>query len=598
MKKRKSTPPRPPAVKRPRFRRLEAGRLLALGCVITLIWCAVFNRFSVQAWRVPLDYGIDPILSDAKQQFSLVKAAMDGDFVPFLPRFIRQLGAPYTANWNDFPLVEKFLYLGAGLLARLVGIFVATNSMVLVLHLLAGAAFYVTCRMFRCRWEWAFAGALAFAFSRYAFAQSLHHLTTVYYWHAPLFVLVAAWIVAGLRFRTPRYYAAAAVAVITGMQSPYYTNAFLQLVAIACLALWYRRGWRSVLAPASLVAVTGAVFLAMNVNTFFCNFVLGPNPGAVARSFKWLDIYGLKMVDMFVPPPVHGFEPFAELGKSYYSQTILPGEVPPGSYLGLAGIGALLWLACVTLVRLFRRPPRPAPMAAFQVGWLLLYSVTGGVNALLGVFGLLLFRATNRFTVVILAIVLIFAVRRLSALTRAWQPAARIAVAAMAALFVLLDQLPPWTTDAEIAQTASVVDSDRAFAANLERRLPNGAMIFQIPIMEFPESPAPGVSSYEHFRPYLFTEHLRYSFGTVKGRPRDQWQFALAKLPIPEIVNRLEAYGFSAVYIDRRGFADRGAALLDGLKAAGRAEVLQDTVGELMCVFLKPSPKPVLPFSS
>ena len=49
-----------------------------------------------------------------------------------------------------------------------------------------------------------------------------------------------------------------------------------------------------------------------------------------------------------------------------------------------------------------------------------------------------------------------------------------------------------------------------------------------------PRDSAPGVSSYDHFRPYLYSRSLRFSFGSMKGRDREKWQQQLMQTPARE----------------------------------------------------------------
>jgi phosphoglycerol transferase len=141
---------------------------------------------------------------------------------------------------------------------------------------------------------------------------------------------------------------------------------------------------------------------------------------------------------------------------------------------------------------------------------------------------------------------------------------------------------------------AGFVSSDRQFAEEMESRLSPGAMVFQLPVMDFPESPIPGVPSYNHFRPYIYTKALRYSFGDVKGKARNAWQNEVALLPPEELMQQLERYGFGALYINRNGYADGGKAYLDA--AADRAAtVLESPKRDLVCILLHPSSTAVLP---
>jgi hypothetical protein len=113
--------------------------------------------------------------------------------------------------------------------------------------------------------------------------------------------------------------------------------------------------------------------------------------------------------------------------------------------------------------------------------------------------------------------------------------------------------------------------------------------------MDFPENPIPGISAYEHFRPYFYTQNLRYSYGCDKGREQDAWQRVIVGMTPAEQIAALESYGFSAIYVNRAGYPDKGEGLLNKFKAAGRTEVIESPLKDLYCVVLKPSPNPVLP---
>ncbi|UUZ64980.1 hypothetical protein LP417_09805 [Polaromonas sp. P1-6] len=195
-------------------------------------------------------------------------------------------------------------------------------------------------------------------------------------------------------------------------------------------------------------------------------------------------------------------------------------------------------------------------MHAWQVLWVLLFAIIGGINLLLGTFGLILFRGTNRYSILILTLVLLFLVRQLS---RTCPGKLVLPVAFCMILLGLWDQLPPRVTSAQIQQMSEIVQSDTNFAKSLESKLSKGAMVFQLPVAAFPEVPPIfQMGDYEHFRPYLFTQNLHYSYGTNKGRGDADWQSEVAKLEPIDMVASLEKYGFNTILINRKGYEDRG----------------------------------------
>jgi hypothetical protein len=560
------------------------------------IWCTVYGRWSSEAWSVPIEYGLQPEMADVTSNLAGFKAAEDGAFWPIIFHNIPQLGAPYFGNWNDVPVTEDFMIWGAGILARVMGLFAASNFLIMLLQTLAALAFYYTARRLKCDWRWGMAGALLFGMAPYGFAHSLHHFVITAYWHMALAVLVCFWVSngRGLRFGSRDYWIAIGVAVATGWQNVYYTNMFIQMAGIGLIIQWLRHGWRATLPALSIGCAAFAAFMVMNLDTIGFALLHGHNPTAVLRIYRHMELYGLKLVDLFIPSPAHRIPAFADIGRRFYAETLLQAELPPACYLGIAGLAAFLWMAVYTVRVAIARDRKRIPLEAVLTLWILLYSTVGGINGIMGVAGFEMFRSTTRYCIVIFCLALLFAVRRLSLIAKRW-PSPWPTVAPLAIAVLGLWEFVPPSAGENIGIVRAVVNSDRAFAESMEATLPKGGMVFQLPVMEFPESPVDGVSAYEHFRPYLYTRDLRYSYGSNKGRAQDAWQRVVGAMTPAEQVAALERYGFSGIYVNRAGYPDRGEALLNQFKAAGRTQVIQSPLNDLYCVVLKPSANPELP---
>jgi phosphoglycerol transferase len=575
---------------------IEWLRYAALAVICIAIWCTVYDRWSGDAWNVPIEYGIQPDVSDVKSNLAGFKAAMDGNYWPMMFHNTPQVGAPYDGNWNDYPVTEDFLIWGTGVLAKFIGLFAASNFLIMALQTLAALSFYYAARRLKCDWRWAFGGALLFGMAPYGFAHSLHHFVITAYWHMALGVLVAFWVSngRGLRIGARDYWIAIAIAVATGWENVYYTSIFIQMVGIGLIIQWFRHGWRAALAPFSIGCAAFAAFMLMNVHTILYSVLNGHNPSAAVRVYYHLEYYGLKLVDCFIPFPTHKIPIFAALGRRFYQMTMLPAEIPPACYFGVVGIAAFLWLAVYTVRVAIARDRKRIPLEAVLTLWAFLYATVGGVNGMVGVLGFQMFRSTTRYCIVIFCLALIFAVRRLSLIAKRW-PSPWPMLAPLAVTVLGLWEFLPPTAGEPIREVAAAVKSDREFAEEMEHTLPHGGMVFQLPVMDYPESPAAGISAYDHFRPYFYTQDLRYSFGSDKGRPRDAWQRVVAAMPPAQQIAALEKYGFSGIYINSEGYPDGGDSMLAQFKAAGRAHVLVSPLRDLYCVVLNPSSNPVPP---
>lgn len=156
---------------------------------------------------------------------------------------------------------------------------------------------------------------------------------------------------------------------------------------------------------------------------------------------------------------------------------------------------------------------------------------------------------------------------------------------------------PISVSNKQLVTTIGEIESDRKFARRMERELPSGAMVFQLPVMKHPEDEK--VSNpqlaYSHFRPYLFTKNLRYSHGTDKGRQTDAWQDVVASLPPAEMIKALERHGFAGIYISRIGYPAKAHDLLEAFRQAGRDAIFISNDHDLACVILRPTGTPSLP---
>ena len=563
----------------------DAAWAAALLLLVVATFCVAYGRMSLSAWATPITYRGDALFLTA-----YLRAARDGHVWPGASLVVPELNAPFEANWNDHPRTLRIVFLGAGLLARLIGLFMTMNLLLLLAHVLAALSFYGVARYLGARREWAFAGGTAFGLSHFLFWRTLDHLDLALYWHLPLCVLVVTWAFGrhGIPLRSRRFAIAVLVTVVTAVHNPYYACLYGQFLLLGAAAQLVRRSVRAgEVAPLVLAVALAGTFLLDNAGSLAYQWRHGANPAAV-RPYGNLERYALKPLELFVPPPGFGLASWGRLARVHWERRIYRAE--GGSpYLGIVGGATLAGLGVLTLVRLLRRPAQAPPPAVAGIAWVLLYSILGGTNQLLGILGFVWLRGVNRLSVWILVLVLLFLVTR--------RPRrGSVAVATLVAALALADQVPRRGSAEDVRKIRIAVTSDEAFVRDLESLLPDGAMLFMLPLVEFPEgSPAFGAAEYDHLRPYLFSKRLRFSFGTDKGRPRESWQLATVARPTALMVADLERYGFAGILLDRRAYPANGAEYVADLTKAGRPPRLAHPAGSYVFVPLRPAATPELP---
>jgi hypothetical protein len=567
----------------------EPLRASAVALVAVLLAMAAFGRLRPSTWKEPLVYGGDYFAFLAG-----VKAARDGHVTPLWPIHIPELNAPYGADWNDFPNRQPTLLWVTGLLARPLGLFAAVNVVTLVGPGLSALVFYLVARRLRVRWEWAAAGAVVFALSPVFFLRAPIHLALVLYWHLPWCLLVSAWAFSRRGLATQgRIVSSLGAAVAAGLGNFYYAALFVQLLLIGALAQVLRRRPRAAVAPLVVAAVLVGTLAAENAYYLSYRFTHGPNPGAVTRGYGDVERFALKPLELLLARPGRGFLDWGAPFAFYWSSTSVIGE-KGGAYLGLVGAGCLFVLLFRPFLAAIRRRPVLLSPAFLAATWVLAFSVVGGGNGLSSLVAPPWLRATNRFSIVLLALALLSAAIAASRARFLRPPTARILVAIAVAAFAVRDHATGAGQAIARAGRLREPADDEAFTRQVEARLPRDGMVFMLPVQPFPEWPTPYLmGDYEHFRPYFFTSRLRFSYGADRGRPRDDWQAAVEALPPAAMVEALEGYGFSGIVLNRSGLPHEGEELLRGLGAVGRPAALAR--GNLVLVVLEPRPEASLP---
>ena len=597
-----------------RLARADVFGLTLLVVVTSLAWCTANGKWTTESWGLPTRY-LETEYSDFIGTCGWTKAMATGHFLPYGMKTVSDLGAPGIADWTRSATPEEALTAVEGSLVWLCGLFAGFNLIVLLGHLATAAMFYVVARSENCSTAWAGVAALAFALAPYLFAESPHHINCQYVWHIPLFLVVWKWVATepGIEIGSRKFWQAIGIGFLTGLQNPYYTFIFCQLVLLgAGVVAWRSRSRTPILAAGAIIGAAAFAFLLGNLDTLTYRMLhgTGGQPMVAQREYRWMDIYGFKLVDLFIPSITHHSETLAKFGLAHRQASVLNDE-EGCAYLGVVGIVSLLLLVGTTVRALLDGKLPSVPMAAWQVLWIVLFFNTGGLNSTVAAFtGFTLFRTACRYSVVILAIVLLYAAQRLSS----WQRESSrrmssdtlqiglITAVAGLCLLILWDQVPRSPTAEQQATIARQVAADRDFTGRIEETLPTKAMVFQLPVMD--GSPLPGIPSSDHYRPYLSSKQLHFSHGATAGSDVHQWQQAVQKQllagatlnqqtqqiqfnqnSVGAAVDEMRTRGFAAIYVNRNGFPDRGKGLEKSLLELGYLKPpIDSAAGDLVCI--------------
>lgn len=562
--------------------RLPMGvfRAGALAVIAMLVWLASTDNWTARDWHTPAAYSVDALETLARFRLAEERGlALLWD--PTAPR----LGAPAQADWSPYPLPDAFWYAIAGRAAERIGLVPASNLMLLLAQVAAVLSFYFCARVLRHGMLPAAGAALLFGFSFSICHRGLSHHSFALAFAVPP-ALLAVWLVAGSRRLITTARGRALViggGLLTGLGNPYFIYLFGVLLATAGLVqLATARRRANLLTGAAAGGACLLVFALTNLPLLRAA-VTASATDLFARNAAATTIYGLRWIDLVVPPAQHRVAALAEIGRAH--ERTATGELF-APYLGVVGTVALLLVVVLAVTRWLRRRPRPLrPGHAAWAGAILAFALVGGINHWLAQAGFDYFRASNRYSIHLLAVALFGLSALVSRLPRGRGMTAAVFAVTLLGLW---DQTPRPLGEESRQQLRALMTTDRAIATRLESSLPANSAIFQLPVAHFPEQgPLGRMLDYELLRPYLFSQTLRWSHGGLRSSALLPWQRNVAQLPPALLVRELERAGFAALAVRSDAFADEAAVLREQLPQLGRPVLLAE--GEFVVFRLQPT---------
>ncbi len=536
----------------------RASQYITAALLSALVLC-----FLLKLWRadfhVPFHYNGDALL-----HAMFIKDIVENGWYWQNP----SLGTPGGMQMYDFPAVDN----SAAVVIAVIGLFTKQPFLVLnIFYLLTFPlvtilALYVF-RQLGYSYATALFGSLLYTFLPYHFMRGESHLFLSAYYFIPLVVLVLVWVASDqlTNWRSRQFILSIIICVLVGSNSVYYPffACFLLLVAGISAALT-RRSLRP-LAPAILLVAVTFVTVVINLAPSIIHIYKHGDAHVAERSLAGPEIYSLKISQLLLPITEHRIGVFNRIKNLYNRNT----NVTESDAAALGLIGSIGFLALLAQL-FFRRSERNALLADLSIlnVFAVLLATIGGFGSLFALFVSPAIRSYNRISVFIAFFSLLAVVIGLEWFyeTRVKPGAPRIVfyvVLGFISIAALLDQSSRGYVP-KYAQIKSEFESDRALVNGIDSRLPQGAMVFQLPYVPFPEYPqVEKMVDYDHLRGYLHSQDLRWSYGAMKNRAGDLWLKQIAALPVEQMCESLAFAGFSGVYVDRNGYNADDAARIE-----------------------------------
>jgi phosphoglycerol transferase len=488
-------------------------------------------------------------------------------------------GFPFGSNHLDYPTADTGSYLVLKLLGLIFKTAIAAHNLYYLLGFsLAVIAGYLVSRSIGITRYFSIVVALLYAFTSFHFGR-IGHLFFTWYFVAPLFFYVGFRLFSEeLIFTNARINlkskALNAIALLALASFGIYYSLFGCMVITLCAAMAaaVHRSWRHLQEGLLTLSMTIIGVLFNVLPSLIHIFQNGENREGVNRFASESELYALKITQMLLPRGDHRLDTFFEFASKYNNFFPIVTENISASMGAVASLGFLL-LVAVPLIspflyfkstvmspsnKGFSNQTRYQVLAALSLG-LVLMATMGGFSSLFAMLVSSSIRAWNRVSIFIAFISIIAFVMAVDLLVQKYAKTVFLKIAgivlAFAILFLgLLDQTVKPCHSCMFANS-ELAKSDIAFIKIIEKSIPKNSAIYQLPYMAYSDNGAVNnLGSYDQARGHLHSEHLKWSFGSMRGRAGDWFYRKLALLPIDQQVTVVSAMGFAGIYIDKRGY--------------------------------------------
>lgn len=481
--------------------------------------------------------------------------------------FNPRLGAPGIQSMIDYPGADLVM----GVTIWIISLFTASIPRIVYVYCLFTFAadaliLAILLRKMRIRRDVTGVISLIFAFAPYHLLRGLGHLTLMNYMSFAIAAYLSLCILG--YFEKEKSWKIIVASIVLGFGYGYYYAFGLIMMGMAVIVRFCREcDLKKTISYIWIPLVTLlAIMLALSPQIIF-SAINGKNPIAGVRSPLDQEFYGLKIMQMFLPPSYSRiYKLFPMLGFvfiSYVDNAPLVNENITSS-LGIVTLIGFIGL-CVAFIYSFTVKNKCRTKEWMLIDYLSLTTLAFILMGAIGGFGEIFnfavtaqIRCYNRSSIYIAGLSLLFLAVMINKLHFKHNATITIICIVIFSL-ALFDSLPinnaDWQADVKKTQ-----NSYEKYFTEIEKSLDEGAMIYQLPYLDYPEAGSPYDG--KPFIGYLFTDSLKWSYGGIKGRDTEARDLYVDEGKSLQFIGIIKKAGFEAVYVDRAGYEDNGEEIL------------------------------------
>ncbi|MBA2654966.1 MAG: hypothetical protein H0U71_07900 [Gammaproteobacteria bacterium] len=549
-------------------------------------------------YSTPLSYGGESLVINV-----IVKAIFDSKYYINIPFF----SAPFSFSFIDFPIYTPLNFIAV----RFLSLFFANygsvlNTFYFSTYLLSTVISLSIFRRLALNNFFSLVAALLYSFNFYHVWRGVGHLTVNTYFVAPIFIYLAiivfnrptflTKIAASTRTKKTMSIIGLCLLPIAGAccsSAGYFVLFGCYLIAIAgIIAAINKKNWAPILNAFFFISLSMLTFVASLSPTILKNIQYGPNKEAFARGPQESEVYALKITQLLFPHDGHRIEALKNF-KKYYNQTAPLVNENTSASLGVLGSIGFLILLMVLFIRRWQVNTTLYLFSIFNISCVL-FAISGGFCSVLAYTISPILHACNRISVYI-SFFSLFAFFMSAQLVIEKFPSIHnkfmMSFIAMLLLSIgLIDQLPSFSSNKmSLSKTQIDFNNDKKFVKQIETSLPAHSMIFQLPVIGFPDQLTNNWQEiYRHFMPYLHTSAFRWSYGVTNGSEALKWQQSLSAQSPREMLQHLAFSGYEGLYINRNWYKDKAQHLTREITLITKTKPLENASSNLVFYDLQP----------
>lgn len=482
--------------------------------------------------------------------------------------FSPDLSAPYEYSSFTSYFIVTLIYM---LIYIFSGIF---NHYGTVLNLVYILGFYIVA--WCCYWSLkqlkisqsaAVISSVLYTFLQYHFYRGEDHLALGFYWAVPLvsFVLITLYNAeSDMKFsfrsiiKTPKLLYCSIISLLLGMWDLYYLVFSLILLIFVGILSLLRQKNISVLYYTflwSTFAITPAIPILLT--SYFTSRSLVSSAYS-ERTIASIEYYGLRLSQLLLPIRHHRLSFLANIREQYDSTLNIGSNESTYASLGLIiSLGFIFSLIYTFTVN--RRKKSDIILCCGLLNILVfLISSIGGISSFIGMVSSAI-RCYNRMSVFIAFFSTVVLCKTFDSFAQYFKRRKKkyiwYGILSIICVVGIWDQ----TSLSNIPKYDDVAVQymeDQVFVEQIETILPEGAMVFQLPILNATEECIVGMEHYAHYKPYLHSHSTRWLHRFAAGSPTDQLVESLRGMNINELLDTLFIMDFKGLYIDTKGYTN------------------------------------------